>query len=87
MNTQQNQNETKKKSVQVNPSRDVNYNVQRNEESTEEINPSEFDQSEVELDQTGVEFDGGEEEEEHPQPEQMSSDLGGDDSQVSEEKH
>lgn len=72
MNTQPNQNETKKKGVQVNPSRDVKYSAQTNEESTEEINPSELDQSEVELDRTDVEFEGGEQqEEEHSRPDQI----------------
>ncbi len=76
MNTQQNQNEIKKKGIQVNPSRDVKYDEkekdfsgefgeqgeQIDEKSDEEINPAELDNSEVELDRGGVEFGGGQEE-------------------------
>ena len=65
----------KKKGVQVNPSRDVDYGDkekklsggeggQIDENAPEEINPSELDNSEVELDRGGVEFGGGQEQEE-----------------------
>ncbi len=76
MNTQQNQNEPKKKGVQVNPSRDVDHagkekklsqeGEQIDENAGEEINPSELDNSEVELDRGGVEFSGGNESEVRP---------------------
>lgn len=99
MNTQQNQNEIKKKGVQVNPSRDLKYDDkeksfsgefgEQTEASGEEINPSELDHSEVDLDRGGVEFGGAQKEGEPGQPNQdeqqsaspdvgMSSDLGGD---------
>ena len=76
MNTQQNQNKVKKKGVQVNPSRDVDYGEKKkklsgeeagkevdqiDKNAREEINPSELDKSEVELDRGGVEFSGGNE--------------------------
>jgi hypothetical protein len=76
MNTQQNQNKVKKKGVQVNPSRDVDYREKKkklsgeeagkkvdqiDKNAREEINPSELDKSEVELDRGGVEFSGGNE--------------------------
>lgn len=95
MNTQPNQNEVKKKGVLTNPSRDVKYEDQKfgeqiDEGAGEEINPSELDNSEVELDRGGVEFGGGQEEgkpSEPGQPDQpdqkMSSDLGGDISKIS----
>ena len=85
MNTQQNQNEIKKKGVQVNPSRDLKYDEKEKDFSAEfgeqveaageEINPSELDSSEVEL---------GQEEGQPSKPEQsMSGDLGGDISKIS----
>jgi hypothetical protein len=104
MNTQQNQNEIKKKEIQVNPSRDVKYDEkekdfsgefgeQIDEKSDEEVNPAELDNSEVELDRGGVEFGGGQEQGQPSEPgkpgqpaqdaQGMSSDLGGDVSQVS----
>ncbi len=105
MNTQQNQNEIKKKGVQVNPSRDVKYDEkekdfsgefgeQIDEGAGEDVNPSELDKSEVELDRGGVEFGGGQEQGQPSEPgkpgkpaqdteKQMSGDLGGDVSQVS----
>lgn len=87
MNTQQNQNEIKKKGVQINPSRDVDYDdkekdfsgefgEQIDENANEEINPSELDKSEVELDRGGAEFSGGNES-------KLTPDLGGDKSRTS----
>src|SRR6476659_8450069 len=72
MNTQQNQNETKKSGIKVNPSRDVKYDdkekdfsgefgEQIDEKAGEEVDASELDKSEVELDRGGVEFSGGKE--------------------------
>lgn len=102
MNTQQNQKENKKKGVQVNPSRDVKYDdkekdfsgefgQQNNEDSGEEINPSELDNTEVDLDRGGAEFGGGQEEGQPSEPGKpgepnqngMSADLGGDVSKIS----
>ncbi len=99
MNTQPNQNELnefkKKKGVQVNPSRDVDYDdkekdfsgefgEQIDEGAGEEVNPSELDNSEVELDRGGVEFGGGQEQQEvKPNEQKMASDLGGDKTQTS----
>ncbi len=87
MNTQQNQNEIKKTGVKINPSRDVDYDEkekklsneegeQIDEDANEEINPSELDNSEVELDRGGVEFSGGNES-------KVTPDLGGDQSKIS----
>ena len=73
MNTQQNQNEIKKKNVQVNPSRDKKYDEKKENEKkdfsaeggeqtvkgNEEVNPSELDQTEVDLDRGSSEFGGG----------------------------
>ena len=72
MNTQQNQNEIKKKGVQVNPSRDIDYDQKEKdftgefdgeqlESSGQEVNPGEIDKTEVDLDRGGKEFSGGEE--------------------------
>jgi len=94
MNTQQNQNDIQKKGVKVNPSRDIKYDEkekdfsgefgqQIDEGAGEEINPAELDDSEVDLDRGGVEFDGGQEEEQPSPDKGMSSDLGGDISQTS----
>lgn len=97
MNTQQKQDEIKKNGVQINPSRDLKYDEkekdfsgefgeQIDEGASEEINPSELDNSEVELDRGGVEFGGGKEGQEQgtpAKPEQgMSGDLGGDVSKI-----
>jgi hypothetical protein len=93
MNNQQNQNELPKKGVQPNPSRDIKYDEKEKDFSGEfsdegeqldadpgdEVNPSKLDVDEVELDRGGVEFSGGDKKPEA----QMSSDLGGDVSQVS----
>lgn len=94
-NTQPNQNEIKKKGVQVNPSRDISYSDKEKDFSGEfggegeEINPSELDSSEVDLDRGGDEFSGGQEEGQPSEPGQpgqpdqkMSSDLGGDKSRI-----
>ncbi|MFL5784747.1 MAG: hypothetical protein ACJ76H_09075, partial [Bacteriovoracaceae bacterium] len=72
MNTQQNQNEIKKSGIKPNPSRDVKYDdkekdfsgefgEQIDEKAGEEVDASELDKSEVELDRGGVEFSGGKE--------------------------
>jgi hypothetical protein len=79
MNTQQNQNEIKKSGVKPNPSRDVNYDdkekdfsgefgEQIDENASEEVNPSELDKGEVELDRGGVEFSGGDNKEKTQKP-------------------
>ncbi|MES2527465.1 MAG: hypothetical protein V4598_10275 [Bdellovibrionota bacterium] len=99
MNTQPNQNELnefkKKKAVEVNPSRDLNYDdkekdfsgefgEQIDEEASEEINPSELDNSEVDLDRGGVEFSGGKENQEvKPNEQKLTGDLGGDKTKTS----
>ena len=81
MSTQQNQNDIQKKGVKPNPSRDMKYS----ELGEEEINPSELDNTEVDLDRGGAEFGGGEEEGQPsgPPDEGMSSDLGGEVSKIS----
>jgi hypothetical protein len=99
MNTQQNQNEIKKKGVQVNPSRDVNYEEKEKdfsgefetqdedvEASGEDVNPSELDKSEVEYGQEQKQArpsEPGKPGKPQDTQKEMSSDLGGDISQIS----
>ncbi len=97
MNNQQNQNELNKKGVQPNPSRDIQYDQKEKafsgefgeqdkieKETSEEINPSKLDNEEVDLDRGGLEFGGGAENDDQKVDEQdMSSDLGGDNSKIS----
>lgn len=72
MSTQRARNGMNKRGVKVNPSRDLDHGDKKkvfshkekddetHENTGEEINPSELDHSEVELDRGGVEFSGGE---------------------------
>lgn len=126
MNTQQNQNEIKKKGVQVNPSRDIKYDQKEKdfsgefgeqdqvEAGGEEVNPSELDNTEVDLDRGSAEFSGGNEQKQESSGDPgafdqavknagskgsaqgyegnspdigMSSDLGGDVSQIQQGKN
>lgn len=85
MNTQQTEKEIKKKGVQVNPSRDKEYEDEI-DAAGQEVNPGEIDKTEVDLDRGGKEFSGGEVNKQGS-PSAPTPDIGGDASEISQAKH